>query len=369
MVKNYLIIIFSILIPSFISAQENASSPLFKIDGIEAYYNNGMVMPHNETIDFLTKDYIHSYSVNFFYYTSGEKLWHKMYNQPQIGWGYSYSNLGNREIFGKAHSVYPFFEAPLFTLPDKLQINYRLAFGVSYITKKFNIDHNYDNIAIGSHGNIYFNLMLNATLKLTEKYHILSGTGLTHFSNGKLKAPNKGINTLTGSLGIRKYLNYNEYKKKPKIDVPEVKNKNRFSIIWSHGTTKYNRLIDKSFYISSLNLSYERQYKHWAQYGFGLDAFYNGSLKIKIENYPDQNYSNEALYRMGVHVSHDFIAGNVALSLQLGHYLYNKRFFISDFYNRIGIKYYFSEHWLANVSLKSHYANAEFIEFGLGYYL
>ncbi|MFO8235212.1 MAG: acyloxyacyl hydrolase [Bacteroidales bacterium] len=369
MYKKLQINIFIIFISSFLSAQEKDGKHLFNIDGFETSYNDGVVMPHNETIDFLTRDYIRSFSLNFLYHTNGEKLWQKLYHNPQLGWGYSYSTLGNKKIFGDAHSIYSFFEAPVLSIHDKAQINYRLAFGLSYVTKTFDLKNNYSNIAIGSNINMYFNLMLNAAIKLTNDYHIFGATGLTHFSNGKVKAPNKGINTITTSAGLRYYFNHNTYRKKPEIEIPEIERKGKFSIIWSHGTTKYNRLIDKPFYISSLNASYERKYKHWAQYGFGLDAFYNGSLKIQIENYPDENFNKDALYRLGAHLSHDFLVGDVALTIQLGHYIYNKRFFITDFYNRVGLKYYFSDHWLLNVSLKSHYANAEFIEFGIGYYL
>jgi hypothetical protein len=210
--------------------------------------------------------------------------------------------------------------------------------------------------------------MLNAEVKLFEKTNLFIAAGLTHFSNGKVKAPNKGLNTITSSFGIRHYFNEHAFEKKEIIDLPDIKERNRLSVIWSHGMKEHSRFIDGFFYISSLNISYERKYKHWAQVNLGLDGFYDKSLRVRIEGDPRDKFPESQLFRLGAHLGHDFLVGNVALTVQLGHYFYNKRFFITDFYNRIGLKYYFNDRFILNMSLKSHNANAEFIEFGLGYF-
>jgi hypothetical protein len=37
------------------------------------------------------------------------------------------------------------------------------------------------------------------------------------------------------------------------------------------------------------------------------------------------------------------------------------------FYHRLGLRYQFKEHLLLNLVLKSHWARADYIEYGIGY--
>jgi len=55
-----------------------------------------------------------------------------------------------------------------------------------------------------------------------------------------------------------------------------------------------------------------------------------------------------------------------SLVTQLGYYLYYPYDFEGRIYNRIGLKYYFSEKWFGAFSVKSHLAKAETLEFGIG---
>ena len=39
----------------------------------------------------------------------------------------------------------------------------------------------------------------------------------------------------------------------------------------------------------------------------------------------------------------------------------------STFYHRIGMRYYFKGGWHANLVLRSNFAKADFVEYGIGY--
>lgn len=347
-------------------AQEKKQDKELPFDQTEISYNSGMIMPHVPAIDFITNEYISSFNLNLIKKKDGEKLWENLYHQPALGVGYYHGSLGNREIYGNAHSVYAFFEAPIWNIRNQLELNYRMSTGLSYISKTFDTYNNIYNIAIGSHLNLHFNLFLNALINITEDYKLISGIGFTHFSNGKIKSPNKGLNVINGSLGIRYFFSQPEPLKKD-FTQPEIPDKNHFSVIWSHGLKDYNRFKKAVYYISSLNMSYERQYAHFAKAGTGLDVFYNSALRNFREEPVRTGITSSDLYRLGMHISHDFIVGDFSLTIQLGHYFYNKAFYITDIYNRIGLKYYSDDRIILNLSLKSHNANAEFIEFGIGY--
>ncbi len=338
----------------------------FPFDQTEISYNSGMIMPHVPAIDFITNDYISSFNLNLLKRMDGDKPWQNLYHHPDLGIGYYQGSLGNKKIYGHAYSLYAFFEAPIWNFRNQFELNYRMSTGLSYISKTFDIQDNIYNIAIGSHLNLHFNLYLNALINITENYQLISGLSLTHFSNGKIRSPNKGLNVINGSLGIRYFFRQPEPFHEDFI-LPEIKDKNHFSLIWSHGLKDYNRFRDAVYYISSFNMSYERQYTQFGKAGLGLDVFYNSALRNFREQPINKGITNSALYRVGMHLSHDIIVGDFSLTMQLGHYIYNKAFFITDLYNRIGLKYYSENGMILNLTLKSHNANAEFIEFGIGY--
>jgi hypothetical protein len=338
----------------------------FPFDKTEFSCHSGMIMPHVPSIDYVTREYTSGLNLRLIHTTRGSKTWQQDYRHPLLGLGYHYGSLGNQQVYGKAHSLYGFFEGPFWQWENRVAFHYRMSTGLSYITRTFDSRENLFNIAIGSHLNLHFDLSLLAVIDLGEDYQLTAGTGLTHLSNGKIHSPNKGLNLISGFLGIR----YHIYQPRLKEDPPEANlsgDKNHFSLIWSHGLKDHNRFKPATYYISSLSINYERQYTSITRYGVGWDAFYNPSLKNHQRHSPDKDLSNPALYRMGLHLSHDLLVGDFALTLQLGHYLYNKVFYITNVYNRVGLKYYAPHNLILNVSLKSHNANAEFIEFGVGY--
>jgi hypothetical protein len=364
--KKSILLLFILILSIQLRGQEENRNNAFPFDQAEISYNSGMIMPHVPAIDFITNDYISSFNLNLLKKMDGDKPWEKLYHHPDLGLGYYQGSLGNNKIYGHAHSLYAFFEAPIWNVRNQFGLTYRMSTGLSYISKTFDIQDNIYNIAIGSHLNMHFNLRINALINITENYRLISGLSLTHFSNGKIKSPNKGLNVINGSFGIR-YLFSQPEPIKEDHTIPDIQDKNHFSVIWSHGLKDYNRFRDAVYYISSINVSYERQYAQFAKAGLGMDLFYNSALRNFREQPIKNGITNFALYRAGMHLSHDIIVGDFSLTMQLGHYFHNKAFFITDVYNRIGIKHYRENGMIFNLALKSHNANAEFIEFGIGY--
>lgn len=335
--------------------------------GIESAGQSGFIMPHNRSIDYMTSEYVNAFHLNLVRETDGDKLWEKLYGYPSLGFGFYHGSLGNNHVYGKSYSLYSYFEAPAFRYPDLFEINYRLSYGLSYVTKTFELYRNYNNIAIGTHLNLHFNLMLNLIIPFNNHFKLFSSAGFTHFSNGKIKSPNKGLNVVSGGLGIRYMFSPAEKEAFDPESIPPVKKKNHYTIIWSNGIKDYSRFDQNKYYIYSLAFNYHRKYKHWGQWGTGLDLFYDGSLINLTETRSGGGFFNKNLYRLGLHGSQEFLIGDFSLGLQLGYYLYSKVFYITNIYSRVSLKYKITPFLLANISLKSHNANAEFIEFGVGY--
>jgi hypothetical protein len=91
-----------------------------------------------------------------------------------------------------------------------------------------------------------------------------------------------------------------------------------------------------------------------------LIAFQSTSFpELQVE--PGTDYK-----RVGIFAGHELYIGKMSIVTQLGYYLYYPFDFEGRMYNRIGLKRYLGDHWFAAVTLKSHGAKAEAVEFGLG---
>jgi hypothetical protein len=70
--------------------------------------------------------------------------------------------------------------------------------------------------------------------------------------------------------------------------------------------------------------------------------------------------------RVGLFVGHELFINKLSLVTQLGYYVYYPFDFEGRVYNRVGLKHYFGQKWFGTITLKSHAAAAEAVEFGIG---
>ncbi|MCK5823056.1 MAG: acyloxyacyl hydrolase [Bacteroidales bacterium] len=344
-------------------------SEFFNDINLEFNYNNGFLYAHHSSIAYLTQSYINGYDIKIGKSTNGEHLWEQLYRYPEIGVGFYNSNLGNSEAFGNVNAIYSYINIPILK-NQKISFNYNFAIGIAYSPLCFNVIANYNNIAIGSKVNAYLNFDLDFKLKIINRLYLINGLGFTHFSNGAIKKPNLGLNLLTYKVGFKYF--FKENKKEithNKLTKPE--HKNEYSIIFSGGVKQISPPGGKIYPISSASFNAYKYLNLKQKCGIGIDLFYDSSidLLLKMNNngtISDIENKRMDLYSTGIHLSHDFVFNKVFFTTQLGYYLYSE--IDRDFYSRLGFKYKFSKFLLANVTLKTHWGRADFIEFGLGYF-
>ena len=79
-------------------------------------------------------------------------------------------------------------------------------------TKKFIKNENEVNNAIGSNINAYIQLRFGLEWKIAKPLRLVTAFTYNHFSDGAVKLPNLGINTMTGTVGLIYYPNIEKYK-------------------------------------------------------------------------------------------------------------------------------------------------------------
>ena len=124
------------------------------------------------------------------------------------------------------------------------------------------------------------------------------------------------------------------------------------------------------FYVISAFADKRLSYK--SQIQFGVDYFDSKFLEEFIRYrtiaFPEENLSGDEDYiRVGVFIGHELRFHKTSFVSQLGYYAKWDFEFENRVYNRLGVKRYFWEDRIcAAVTVKSHWAKAEAVEFGVG---
>jgi hypothetical protein len=306
--------------------------------------------------------------------TYGRTRWEYMYNYPLIGISYWYSDLGRTEPLGSAHAIFPFINFPLLNTKD-FNIYFRLGVGLGYLTRKYDRYDNFENLAIGSHLNGAVNLLFEARFRLGKRFMAAGGLSWMHFSNGAIKQPNYGLNIPSANVAISYRLSReNPYLKKKLL--PEL-------FPFEFDGRRYLQLdLNTAFGIKDLqstlgggnkyavlavfgNLLWPISYK--SGLGFGFDLSYDGSDEKMLEIAGTVPKHQVNLVKTGITGSYELAFSRMAIMLNLGvniSGLYKHNGYV---YEKLALRFGFTENLFGSLSLKAYYAKADYITFGVGY--
>ena len=337
---------------------------------IDVNYFKGNIALHNNDLLHLIKGHPEGYILSWNKKTYGFKDWEQRYNYPDYGVTYAYQNLKN-DVLGSVSSLYAHYNFYFF----KRNIMLRIAQGLACTENPYDKVNNFRNIAFGSKIMSSTLLMLNYKKeRIIDRLGIQAGLSFVHYSNANIKAPNASINSITLNVGVT----YNLEEEEPEYTTTlRDEAQERFT-----QPIKYNFAfrtgINESdivgsgqfpFYIFSAYADKRINIKSALQ--FGADVFFSNFLKEYIYYrsvaFPGDNLSgNEDYKRVSVFAGHELFVNKTSLITQLGYYVYYPFDFEGRTYVRIGLKRYFSDKWFGALTLKTHGAKAEAVEFGVG---
>jgi len=360
---KYLILL--LLISNIVVGQKEVTFSL------EASIFRGNTFAHREDIYQLVNGHPDGLMLSWLMKTHGNKEWHKQYNFPDYGGYFLYQDF-HSEPLGKNYAIGGFYN--FYFLNRKLQL--RISEGIALTTNPYNKVTNSINKAFGTPLLANINLGLNydnQTLIKPLGFH--AGLLFTHYSNGRFKSPNSGINTYVLNVGLT--YNFSD-ESKIKNDTTLVKQNYREPI-------KYNFVFRTGINESTLINSGQRPFYHIGVYAdkrmnrksglqLGAELFLTPSFIDFIHYYavafPERGVSADTDYkRVGVFVGHELYVNKLSLTAQLGYYVYEPFKQDNVIYDRIGMKYYFSKKIFGEFSIKTHLFLAEALEFGVGYRL
>lgn len=355
----YLFLLFTAVVFSQERKETNA---------IDITYLRGNVLPHTDDLRHLITGHPEGVMINFTRQTHGEKEWERVYGNPDYGAYFLYQDFKN-PILGENYAVGTFYNFYFF----KRKFIFKIAEGIAMTTNPQNKETNSRNTAFGS------KIMANTNFVLAykkdnviDRFGLQAGLIFTHFSNGRIKAPNSGINTYSLNLGV----NYNLDKAlKRTIDTTAVNLKFTEPIHYNfvlRGGVNESPIVNSgqhTFFHVGFYADKRINRKSALQLGTEVffSNFYKDFIKYQATAYPERNLDPNTDYkRVGVFIGHELFINRISLEAQIGYYVYQPYKFDIPVYDRLGMKYYVTKKIFTGLSVKTHGFLAEAMEFVIG---
>ncbi len=184
---------------------------------------------------------------------------------------------------------------------------------------------------------------------------------MTHFSNGSTKVPNLGLNLPYLGLGygykIKKHLDTNyvlaPYQKK-----------------WQYGLMMIGSVKEiyptggKKYPIFALSLIGRRFFNQKV----GLELSFDAISKQAIMGYhSDVRKTQSEIIQLGLFAGYILPFDRFHMLFGMGAYVRDKYNPENLFYHRVGMRYVFDNGININLVLKTHWAKADYVEYGIGY--
>jgi Lipid A 3-O-deacylase (PagL) len=298
--------------------------------------------------------------------TFGKQEWQQAYNNPDYGVYFLYQDFKNQYM---GHNLAVGAHYNFYFLKRRLM--FKVAQGIGYASSPFNKEFNNKNKAFGSEILANTNFLIEYKKEnLIGNIGVQAGFFFTHFSNGRIKAPNSGINTYGMNLG----LNYN-FNKNPEYirDTTAVKinyeEPIKYNFVLRTGISESPVINSGQYPFYHLGFFVDKRLNRKSALQLGTEVFLTQSVKDFIKYYatayPKKNVDLETDYkRIGVFIGHELIINKLSLEVQLGYYVYQPFKYEIPVYDRVGAKYYITKNISTGISIKTHGFLAEALEFG-----
>ena len=336
---------------------------------LTARIHGGIVVPHHASMMYFLNKFSGGFELNYGRSFFSENSWESYFNYPEIGVGFYYGTFGNKDIYGSGLALFPYINYNIYRSP-KLSIQNKVSLGLGYATQPFDIKTNNYNTVFSSHLNAYIGLALLLDYRLSDHFSLTLNTSLTHLSNGAVRKPNNGINTLTAGIGTKYHFNSELTPLIPRSTPPKSKECD-IIIVGSLGRSQSTMFNEQLFWNGSLSLNHLWYLSPKRAIGIGFDQFYSETAPYSWEAYDDASeelqFSSRHYLFNGLFASYNVFLGKTTLFVNIGAYLHTHIKPPQPIYPRIGVRHMLTKHLIANFSVKASFFRSEFLEFGLGY--
>ncbi len=371
MKKSFLILVFLITwLTGF--TQEASSDPHVRHTYLQLLYHTGVYWTRTEYLEEQFADGYKAIEARIGFQTTGRELWQQYHHYPRYGFGIHYADLvADREdtIVGNPFSAFVFYGAPWARF-GRFTLNTDIALGLNYTSVVHDPVSNPYNDVIASYLNLYFDFNLNLYYALTNRIDISAGYGVTHYSNGGIHQPQKGINNWGWNFGLS--YNFNDPEQEfIESDKPAFISTEEIQFMYAAGVVELQNLGEPDgvhYYTSSFTVDYAVTVNPRMAVTFGTDVLYDGSLERAIKGIPPENVTTIQKMYFGSHLGYQFLIDRVTILFNLGTYFFQHSNDRGYWFIRAGGRIRITDHLYTQICIKTKDGvRSDWIEWGLAY--
>lgn len=349
-----LIIFLAIQLLSFGQADE--------LLGVQGRFKTGFLIGHRAVMGHLPKQHAMAGELSFVRKSNGGKAWHSAYKMPEYGITLFGGSVGNLDILGTYYGAYGFIEIP-WVKKELFHLNGKLGAGMGFGTKQYDEVTNPKNVAMSSIGNALICIGIDARYYFKKNW-ISVGVDMTHFSNGSFKVPNLGLNLPFASIAFGRYVKKAKEKSDTIVAFTTPQRKVLYGVTGVLSAKEVFPTNGKKYPVFALSAHARIYLKPKVGWELSMDLI----DKQAIFGYrPEIEKSQLDIIQMGVFGGYLLPLDRFHFVLGMGYYVRDKYQPEDAMYHRIGIRYYLKNGIQLNCVLKSHWARADYVEWGVGY--
>ncbi len=346
------------------SAQSEQDPKSFTLEA-SGYY--GSVIRHNADVTHLITEHPGGFILGLNRKRFGHNEWEQVYGYPDTGLSFVYQDMKNPTL-GQNFSLYAHYNFYFF----KRNLQLRVGQGLAYTTNPYDKNDNFRNNAYGSRIMSSTFFMLNYYKeRILKRLGVKAGLSVIHYSNANVKAPNTSTNTLAFHAGLVYNLDDDENNEYLRKELPKITESIRYNLVFRSGINESDVVNSGQFPFYIFSFYADKRISRTSALQLGTEFFFSNFLKELIRyqsiSFPELGVSEDTDYkRIGIFLGHELFISRLSIIAQLGYYAYYPFDFEGRTYIRVGLKHYFGNKWFGAISLKSHAAAAEAVEFGIG---
>ncbi len=329
-----------------------------------AYAQGAIIVSHTAPVAHLVESHPTGFELNVQRQTTGTAPWHGWYHYPKVGVALVYYDYHN-PLLGQSYAASVYLSKPI-SRTARHDLSFRLGTGLAYFPQHYDLYSNRKNTFVSSPLNATLQMRLEYDVAIGQHLGLLMGLALNHYSNGATAKPNFGINLPTLLLG----LNYHQLRPVPAAPAlapdPDDLGHNFWNISTSLGYKQRSGGDPTHYLVNSVTLAAGRRVNRKSNLLVGLEGFYDRSLLAALRDTARSQEHLPSVKKASAFVGHELLFGRLALVTHLGFYVYNPYKSNPFLYERVGLKYQFTNLLFADIDLKAHLATADVVEFKVG---
>ncbi len=331
---------------------------------ISASASHGFFIPHRESLPQLLTGHANGLTIGYSRQVDGSDDWHHHFKGPERGISFLAMDMGNREELGFIYSLYPHLDLPMMVNEKNNGLGVRFGVGFSYLNKRYDRDENFFNQAIGSH--INYSILVGLRYRVVlDRWRLGAGVSMSHASNAAIQLPNLGVNVATADLKIAYRLNKEERQFELDEQIPWQK----YNALWvwlAGGMRESNAFTHAKHPLQELRMTYLSRFSPKCTYLLGADIMHNKASYQELDE-PVDFGMDVMLFGLNAGIGLEF--GRSRLFLQQGVYLHQGKQDLGAIYHRVGGVWKLADRWAIELTMKTHFARADYLALGFGYLL